>query len=424
MYRKNSFAPFIFFLLAATRLAAQTDSLRQPTWLERSEFEVFGVINYYNFDWQTDSVRRNAIDNERLVIEYSYNRTDRLRFNTEIEFEHGGTGVSVEFDRFEEFGEFEFDISKGGEVWVEQMNLEFSQGEPLGFIVGRFRVPIGLAFEREEPTDYPTATFSEAEAAILPNNWTETGLALTGRIGNGYRNLRYQLALVNGLDNSAFNSANWIKRGNQRRFELINAQSFALCARTDFYDDKGNLAGISAYFGNTTGNRPKPDLQTEAPLLLLDFHWMWRYKNLFFNGLALWGSLSDSEAVTNANRNLSNNLNVKRTPVGAVALAGFAEIGADIWKHPSVFQPSEEASLSAYLRADYYDTMFKTEGQVFNNPRWERRSATLGFVYEALYNVQLKMQYTLRKVGAAAPTSVNGGTLEKTFVVGMAFEFP
>lgn len=414
----------LLFCFAFGNLLAQRDSSSFYNLLKNSQLEVYGAVNYYSFDWQTDTVKRNAIDNEKLVIEFNYQRSERLRFNSEIEFEHGGTGVEVEFDRFEEFGEFEYEVSKGGEVWVEQMNLEYI-GKNWGLQAGRVKVPFSLWADdaKDEPTDYRTAMLSEAEAAILPNNWTENGLAFYASKALGRNSLSFHAAFVNGLDNAAFNSANWIKRGNQRRFEMANAENFALCARTDLRFGSGQLVGVSGYFGNTTGNRPKPDLKAKAPIALFEGHAALRFGRAYFNALAIYGHLENSERITNANRNLSNNLNVKRTPVGAAALAGFAEIGVEMLRHTSVAQASETSSVVAYLRADYYDTMQATEGQIFNNPRWERKSYSAGLVYQLLHDVHLKIQYSLRKVGAPAPTSVDGGTRESTFVAGLAFDF-
>src|SRR5678816_444958 len=188
-----------------------------------------------------------------------------------IEFEHGGTGASLEFDRFEEFGEFEYEISKGGEVIVEEMNLEFDVLKKCILQVGRVKVPFGAAFNRNEPTDYPTATFSEMEAVILPHNWTDNGISLSGYIGQKSY-WRYSIALVNGLDCSAFNSANWIMRGHQKRFELVNAENFALAGRLDFAPNEKMKLGFSLYGGNTKDNRPKPDLQVDTPLGLSLIH--------------------------------------------------------------------------------------------------------------------------------------------------------
>ena len=406
---------------------ASTDSIHEKgilSQLEKLSFEGYGAFNYYNFNWQTDSTRRDAFDNERFILELGYAWTPKIRLNTEIEFEHGGTGSSVEFDRFEEFGEFEFDISKGGEVLVEQMNLEFDLRKNMSIRVGRLKVPFGLSFVRSEPTDYPTATYSEMESQILPNNWTENGIILQGHFGQKQK-WQYHLGVVNALDGSAFNSANWIKRGNQQRFELVNAESFAFTGRIDYGTPDQLQMGVSFYTGNTTGNRPKPDFKSNAYLALGEYHLSYTQGIFNFNTMIMYGALSNSEALSNQNRNLSNNLNVKRTPVAAAALGGFAEIEIKlIRKQKEVASvKSSKPELSAIGRIDYYDTMYKTQGEIFNNPRWERTSYTLGAVLKIIEDIHFKTQYTLRKVGAPAPTSINGGTNENTFVLGFAFEF-
>ncbi|HRI33338.1 MAG TPA: hypothetical protein PLD02_06270, partial [Saprospiraceae bacterium] len=217
----------VSFLLT-TSLIAQEDTLIQNPTRNNSSTTIngYGAMNYYYFNWDTDSLKRNAIDNERFIIELRHQWLNKIALNAEIEFEHGGTGAELEFDRFEEFGEFEFDITKGGEVLLEQLNLEFSFKENLKVNVGRIKVPFGLMFKKDEPTDYLTAINSEMESQILPENWTENGIGVSGILGKR-NNLKYHVSLVNGLDGSAFNSANWIKRGNQKRFEMVNAENFA-----------------------------------------------------------------------------------------------------------------------------------------------------------------------------------------------------
>jgi hypothetical protein len=390
--------------------------------LSKFSFSGYGAMNYYHFNWQTDTTKRDAIDNERFILALGYKWTDKISFNSEIEFEHGGTGVEVEFDRFEEFGEFEFDVSKGGEVLIEQMNLDFRPSEHLNLKIGRIKVPFALMFSRDEPTDYLTNVNSEMETQILPENWTENGFLLSGKLGQK-KLWQYNLALVNGLDGSAFNSANWIKRGNQRRFEMVNAENFALCGRLDYRPNDDFLIGFSFYGSNTSDNRPKPDLRVNTPIGLGEFHFNYTKNPFRLSGMLLYGTLGNSEALTNQNRNLSNNLNVKRTPVGASALASFVEIGTVLCGQNGVLKSWNTSTLLAYARYDYYDTMHKTEGVVFNNPRWERQTFTFGAVYKIIDDVQFKLQYSMRKVGAPAATSINGGRNEKTVVAGFAFEF-
>ncbi len=412
-------------ILWAVMLNAQ-QSIVQDTVPDESgklELEGHGAFNYYNFNWQTDSTKRNSIDNERFVLELGYAWTSKIKLNAEIEFEHGGTGATVEFDRFEEFGEFEYEIEKGGEVLVEQMNLAFSLNPNLTLKAGRLRVPFAVSFDREDPTDYPTATYSETESIILPDNWTENGIMFNGTIGAS-KKLAFHAGIVNGLDGTAFNSANWIKRGNQTRFEMVNAQNFAFCGRLDYTPNERFAVGVSGYAGNTTDNRPKPDLQVDAFVSMGEFHFMYHPSFAKITAMALYGALNNSEALSNQNRNLSNNLNVKRTPVAAAAVGGFVEIeSASLLGQKIASEPGNHAELCVFGRFDYYDTMYKTQGEIFNNPRWERMSYTLGALVKVIPDVHLKAQYTIREVGAPAPSSINGGRFEKTFVTGFAFEF-
>ncbi|HEX5112127.1 MAG TPA: hypothetical protein VFV79_04720, partial [Saprospiraceae bacterium] len=341
----------VLSLISYSKAADNQDTIPIPATqnpLEKLSLGGYGAANYYNFNWQTDSSKRDAIDQEFLVLELKYNWTDKIRLNAEIEFEHGGTGAAIEFDRFEEYGEFEYEISKGGEVFVEEMNLEFDVWKKSRFQAGRVKVPFGSSFNRNEPTDYLTATFSEMEATILPQNWTENGISFSTLLGK--KNIwTFYLSLINGLDGSAFNSANWIKRGHQKRFELVNAESFALASRLDFAPNEKIKLGVSVYGGNTTGNRPKPDLPVDTPLGIADFHYHQETSWAEINAMFFYGALGNSEALTIQNRNLSNNLNVKRTPVAAAAIGGFAEIAFPVIKgDPLSAIPKKRMGLTVY----------------------------------------------------------------------------
>ena len=383
--------------------------------LGRMHLDVYGTINYQIFNWQTFPNKRASIDLERFVLEPSYRISKKLKLRAEIEFEHGGTGASVEFDRFEEFGEFEFEIEKGGEVILEQLNLDFTFHQWLNLKIGHFEVPIGLMSYRDEPTEYFTTTISEMESSLLPVNWNENGISVYGNFGKA-DHWHYNLSVINGLDNSAFSSAGWVQRGSQKRFETVNAENMALVARFDYMEGKENRVGISGFIGNSTGNRPKPDINTDAWVAIVDAHFVWEKGPFEMAGMLLYGTLSNSAAVSDANRNLSNNLNVKRTPVAAAAVGAFVELGVEVFdlitrhtsKHP-------DAEFYLFGRYDYYDSMFKTEGQVFNNPRWERHVLTAGLNYDINPYVRLKGQYSVRQLG------IPSANQERTFGLGLGF---
>ncbi|MBX7151572.1 autotransporter outer membrane beta-barrel domain-containing protein [bacterium] len=404
-----------WLLLCITPLvlhASETDSTFN---IKKFHLRGYGTMNYFAFDWQTDPQKRNVIDLERLTLYPSYKLNERMKIESEIEIEHGGTGVTMEFDKFEEFGEFETEIEKGGEVKLEQMNFVYQYRPYLNFRIGRFKLPIGLNSQLDEPSEYFTTTRNETESSIIPTNWYENGIQIFGSLA---QNWKYTFSLVNGLDATGFSSSSWIVRGQQLRFENVNAEDMAINGRLDYAWGTENLIGVSAYYGNSTHNRPKPDITVDGHVSIIESHVALEYEPVIFRSMVILGHLENADKISEANRNLSNNLNVKRSPIGSQALGYYIEAGLELFdflhyvggEHPT------DSELILFGRYEFYDTMYKTSGNIFNNPRWERKVYTAGLNYQPLKKyIVFKTQYSMRKLGISQN--------ENTFSLGMGFEF-
>jgi hypothetical protein len=405
----------IIFVLSIIKLSAQ---INQQTVISNPfSYEAYGIVNYYGYKWQTDPQRRNRIDPERFAFEPKYQLNKNIAFEVDIEFEHGGTGAAMEFDRFEEFGQYEQSVEKGGEVVLEKLAARITIIPELNFLVGHFYLPIGFYSERYEPSYFFTTNVSETEAALLPLAWHENGIEVYGQTGK----LRYQLQLINGLDATGFSSANWIKRGFQNRFDYANAENLALATNIQYTISNGFTLGISAYYGNTVGNRPKPDVTIPAHVFIGTLQSVLDAGALHVRALAIYGTLENSAAISLANKGLSNELGVKRTPVGSVALGAFIEAGFDVFSlaanPPTALGDSIfYQQLLPFIRYDYYDSMFKTEGDIIDNPRWERKSITAGVNYKFHPQVVLKLQFNHRILG------ISRNNIEDTFSTGIGFE--
>jgi hypothetical protein len=376
----------------------------------RFDLEGYGTLNFSHFDWDTDPARRAAVDFERLAIEATCHLSERIRINGEIEIEHGGTGASMEFDKVEEFGEFETEIEKGGEITVEEFAAAFLLWPSLNFRLGHFIVPIGFASVLDEPTDYYTVTRSEAESSMLPVLWDESGIELFGE----WNRVRYQVQVINGLDATGFSSGNWVAGGHQGRFETVNAENLAIAARIESEYLPHTLVGLSGYFGNSADNRPKPDLHVPAYVSIVSAHAQFQTGRFTLRGLMIWGHLSNSEAVTQANKNLSNNLNVKRSPVGSQAYAAFVEAGFNVFSlspmeamHPCIL----------FARLDAHDTMLRTDGEVFDNPYWNAYTVSGGVNYFPHPKIVFKGQYSQHRLGIAT------NNIETTYSFGLGVVF-
>jgi hypothetical protein len=224
--------------------------------------------------------------------------------------------------------------------------------------------------------------------------------------------LSYKAYLVSGLDNTGFSSANWIRRGYQTRFETINADNLAGAFRLDFIFADESEIGFNLYADNASGNRPKDDFTKNSWVAYGDLHFTidkhpWRAR-----AYAMYGQVQNSEALSAANRNLSNNLNVKRTPVAEAATGAYAELAYDILP---VFTKTATHQFYLFGRAEWYDSMYRTEGNVSDNPRYERQVLTFGVNYFPYPQIVFKSHYAWRKLGS--------GEMENTFALGFGFDF-
>ena len=392
---------------------------------ESNPFSVsgYGVIHYSHFDWELDPGRRAAIDVERFVIAPKYRINDTIRLESELEFEHGGTGSTMEFDKFEEFGEFETEIEKGGEVIVEKLAAVFSFQPSFNLRVGHIIVPVGLVAKRHRPQHYFTTARPEAEAHIIPTIWHETGIEIFGSLGS----LNYQAQIVNGLDSTGFSSRHWIVRGHQLRFETINAEAPAFVGRLDYVFNENATIGVSGYYGDTAANRPKPDVDFDAHVGIASIHGFYEMNAVKVRGLFLWGMLENADQLSKVNRTLSNNLNAKRTPIGSSALGWYIEAGYDLLslfrqpnnstEHQDLQDTPPDQVLDVFARYDYYDTMASVAGIIFDNPRWERTAWTFGVNYHVHPKMVFKSHYSLRRLAAKDKNR------ENTFSLGFGFQY-
>jgi len=402
----------------ATSLWAETPTVKDTAAIATAPYKsgepsafswhAYGTLNYQNFDWQTDPTKHALLDLERVAVEPSYRYSDHIRMDGEIEFEHGGTGASMELDKFDESGDFETEIEKGGDVDIEELNISFLINPAFNIRVGHFFVPIGFACVLDEPDDYYTVTRSEAENAIIPVEWDETGIEVNGETSL----LHYQLQLINGLDAAGFSSQYWIAGGHQGSFEGVNADDMAVAGRLETSALPHILLGISGYFGNSSDNRPKPDLRVPAYVGILSAHAQFTTDVFTLRGLGIWGHLSHANAVSLANASLPDNLNEPRTPVASQAYAAFVEAGLNLSQLPPLRSLIPNQSMILFGRVDSYNTMLRSN---HTDPKEARFTMSGGLNYSPVPLLIFKGEYSHRTLNIPARD------IENTFSLGIGF---
>jgi len=114
-------------------------------------------------------VRENGndvVDAQRVVLYFGYKFTDRIIFNSEIEFEHATTSSNKD--------------GQSGSVSVEFALLDFLLWQELNLRAGLLLAPFGIINEVHEPTTFFGVFRPSVETQIIPTTWRENGLGIFG----------------------------------------------------------------------------------------------------------------------------------------------------------------------------------------------------------------------------------------------------
>ena len=319
---------------------------------------------------------------------------------------------------YEEFGEFEFEVEKGGEVQLEQIHLTKTFSPALNVRIGEIMVPIGLTNSYHSPTEYLGSVRPESEENLIPNTWHERGVAAFGTI----RDFGYLVQVVNGLDSTGFSSRNWIIEGKQQKFEQSIATDLAIAGRLQYSPLPGLTLGASAYRGNTTRNRPKKDMEgVDGHVTIGAGHLVYGGRRLQVRAGFLHGTLENSDLISARNASISRFIQSPRTPVGSAARAWSTEVGYDVGP---LLLPDDGSRLLPFVRYERYDPMYETERGVFDVPRFDNSVTTFGAAYFLKEGVVLKADYSMRKVGRGTYNDENTFTLALAFAESLFRQSP
>ena len=217
------------------------------------------VYRYSKASQYKDDPSHGRFDVPHAVVYLSYDFGKGWTMSSEIEFEHTGVGSAIE-QEFEEAGEWEQEVEKGGEVELEQFWIQKSFSRAANIRLGHLVVPVGLNNAHHEPLNYFTVYRPEGENTILPSTWHDTGISLWGRKGS----FKYQLMMVAGLDAFKFNRDGWIHAGAGSSFEYKVANKYGFAIRLDNYSLPGLRIGISGYYGYSMHNTQPHDMENEG----------------------------------------------------------------------------------------------------------------------------------------------------------------
>ena len=327
---------------------------------------------------------------------------------SEIEFEHTGSGSSMEIE-YEESGEWETETEKGGEVELEQFWLQKRFAKWANIRLGHIVVPVGLNNSHHEPLNFFTIYRPEGENTILPSTWHDTGISFWGR----YKDFKYEIQMLAGLDGFQFGRDRWVHDGANSPYEFKVANKYGFAARVDNYTIKGLRIGISGYYGRSMHNTFPHDLEgdnysqqgeylgqktyskVKGDVIIGSFDWTYQAHHWIFRGQADYGYLKNAAIISTVKYNrTSNNAPYEKSPVGKNAVSIGTEAGYDIFSQIAKLR-NDQQKLYLFGRYEYYNSYIPASGQQ-PYEYTKRNVIAVGINYYPLPQIVIKADYENR----------------------------
>ena len=357
--------------------------------------------NFYSDQWQRysnaashkDAKSHGRFDLPHVVFMVGYDFGKGWSFNSEIEFEHGGTESAMEIEE-EEMGEYESEVERGGEVALEQFWIQKSFSNAFNLRMGHIIVPVGLTNQYHLPTEFFTVYRPEGESTIFPCTWHETGISIWGRT----KHWRYEAQFLPGLDADRFGNKNFIAGGAGSPYEFKIANAYAGAFRLDNYSVKGLRVGMSGYYGHSFANSLTKNVKYkdyDGAVMIGSVDFQYNNYNLIARGHFDWGHLNDSEEITRFNKSLQSGSPSPRTPVASDAVAAGMEAGYDIFAHIEKMKKDNQ-KFYIFGRYEYYDSMAKVEAGVLDYAWCGKHRMAAGINYYPMRDIVIKAEYSKR----------------------------
>lgn len=315
---------------------------------------------------EVDKGTDRQFDLRRAVVYFGYKWSDKLLFNSEVELEHAGEEVSVEFAYLDY-------------LWRPTMNLR----------AGLLLMPMGFLNELHEPTVFLGAERPATERMLIPSTWKENGVGLFGDLGP----LRYRTYLVDGLNAAGFSEVGL--RGGRQGGSEAKAEHLAWTGRLDYVGRQGLLLGGSAYSGRSgQGLRGATGKRLGVDTAIIEGHFEWRWRGLELRALAAQATLSDVAAL-NAALGLEGDAGL-----GTRLRGHYLQVGYDL-----LARRGQERALIPFVRWESLNTQDRVALGFVADPRNDVDTLTLGLSFKPIEQVVFKADYERRNPDQAESSS-------------------
>ncbi|MEM7007559.1 MAG: hypothetical protein AAF462_00320 [Thermodesulfobacteriota bacterium] len=320
----------------------------------------------------------NVVDALRVVLYFGYKFTDRIIFNSELEFEHASTSANKD--------------GQSGSVSVEFALLDFLLHPAFNLRGGLLLTPFGIINEVHEPTTFFGVFRPSVETQIIPTTWRENGLGAFGEFNVGNAgSINYRAYVMNSVDARGFrpnNNRSLRIRGNRALFNDV-----AFVSRVEYQPVPYVAIGGSIWLGNSGQNQKIDNPESEFDgdkfdgfFQMYEADIQFQYAGFEARSLFAYTSLDDGARI--------NALN---------GLEGDDSVGSEQWGYYVVgaynvltlanFTSQYAQYLAPFVRWEQYDTQSKVPSGFSSNPANDRDDLTIGLNYKPIPNVVIKAEY-------------------------------
>lgn len=320
----------------------------------------------------------NIVDAQRIVLYFGYKFTERIIFNSEIEFEHGTTSSNQD--------------GRSGSVSAEFALLDFLLWPELNLRGGLLLAPFGIVNEVHEPTTFFGVFRPSVERIIIPTTWRENGVGIFGDFDlQSAGSINYRAYVMNSFDARGFRASNNRSlriKGNRALFNNV-----AFVSRVEYEPLPYVSVGGSIFLGNTGQDQA---IENEESAFNGDkfggFFQMYegdvqfQYRGFEGRALVVYTSLDDAARI-NALNDFTGEDSVGDEQWG------YYLVGAYNLLSLGSFTNQYAQYLAPFVRWEQYDSQSSVPSGFERNPANDRSDLTIGLNYKPIPNVVVKVEY-------------------------------
>ena len=377
---RGTTGPQINVLEGELEKALDEEGLKREGNFGRFHLFGYGELHYNN---EIGSAK-DLIDFHRMVLGVGYDFTDRIKFRSELDFEHAFKDPELEF-----------------------AYLDFLYRPWLNARVGSILTPMGVINQHHEPPLFYSVERPEVYRVIIPTTWQEGGAGIHGKFDSG---LDYELYGLSSLNATGFSGNNGF-RGGRGRVGSEPARDFAGALRIQYKGFPGLRVGSSAFVGNTgQGNATIGG----SLLTMVEGDAKYSLEGIDIEGIVAFTNLSNAGSVNaGINDTLAAGSKLTASKFVAKQMFGWYLEGAyHLFHH---LMPQTKHDLVVFARYEDFNTQRKMPSGFAGDPANDRRTITTGISYLPIPQVALKADYMINRNGA--------GSAKDQFNLGVGFYY-